>query len=158
MNSKITATANPRISHVALWLCVGGLVSFLSACAQRQLAADAAEPRGNGASEAVPFETGASKPRKYFVGYLPDPKSGVHTAMQMQDVNGMAVVDGDIVLGTVEELSGRNSSKGSWYLKANLWSKGIVPYSIPEGFPNKQAIMAAFDDYHRKTKVRFVPR
>jgi len=76
----------------------------------------------------------------------------------MEDRDGLAVVDGDIVLGTVDELSHPGSSKALLYTQSNLWTKGEVPYVLASDFPNKAIVEAAFAEFNSKTKIRFVPR
>src|SRR6266478_8785065 len=89
------------------------------------------------------FESTPTKPPVMFNGYLADPTTKIPKEWRMEERDGLAVVDGDIVLGTVDELSNPSSSKALQYTKANLWTKGVVPYVLPADFPNRAIVLAA---------------
>ncbi len=77
----------------------------------------------------------------------------------MEDREGLAVVEGDIVLGTVAEFTSPGLAiKSLQYLRARLWTKGVVPYVLPPDFPNRSTVLAAMEDFHRTTPIKFVAR
>ena len=90
-------------------------------------------------------------------------------------VSGMAVHDGDIVLGTAEEVARQSewsqSKKDRTSLEfirrdlsavdeRGLWPDGIIPYEIDPGFNEKGlgAIEAAIDEWNSRTVIRLVQR
>jgi hypothetical protein len=104
------------------------------------------------------FESTPTKSPVMFTGYLADLTTKIPKEWRMEERDGLAVVDGDIVLGTVDELSNPSSSKALQYTKANLWTKGVVPYVLPADFPNRATVLAAIAEIEAKTKIKFVPR
>ena len=93
------------------------------------------------------------------------------------DVDGLAVVEGDIVLGTVAEVeaaadraaSDPTGAAGAGGLNPVLASIGIsgpqfrwlnntVPYDIEAGLPNQQRITDAIAHWEASTRIRFVLR
>lgn len=128
-------------------------------------AGEAASRNGSGNSTpsvdtATPslFESTPTKPPVMFTGYLADLTTQIPKEWRMEERDGLAVVDGDIVLGTVDELSNPSSSKALQYTKANLWTKGVVPYVLSADFPNRATVLAALAEIEAKTKIKFVPR
>lgn len=97
-------------------------------------------------------------------------------AVQYEVVNGLAFVEGDICLGTVEQMertaglvqasvAGAASSgeqdiafgvviTGSQY----RWPNAVVPYEVDSALPNQQRVTDAVAHWHAKTNMRFVLR
>jgi astacin len=80
-------------------------------------------------------------------------------------VDGMAVIEGDIVLGRHGQLTGSTKDNGqrdgvgitgSYY----RWPNGVIPYSIPPNFPNQQRLKDAIQHWNTMLSgvIRFVPR
>lgn len=89
------------------------------------------------------------------------------------EVDGLAIVEGDIVLGTVDEIeatdgvvqlpgpSGDEPQSGVVVDGERFrWTNGLVPYEIRAGFSasDRQEILEAIAHWHAKTNLRFVPR
>jgi Astacin (Peptidase family M12A) len=94
----------------------------------------------------------------FFDGYLVDPETQKVALVTMQNVDGLAVIQGDIILGTVEELSHPGSDKAVQYTKSKLWPNAVIPYLIPSGFANDNVLHAAISEFNSRTKIRFVTR
>ncbi len=88
-------------------------------------------------------------------------------------VDGLAVYDGDIVLGTAEELSAisKASTEGGRFRRTRrdlalvhhefgLWPDGRVPYVIDDELSEGAAenVRAAIDDWNAKTVISLAPR
>jgi|GEM_PF-2074555 len=88
-------------------------------------------------------------------------------------VDGLAVAEGDIVLGPVDEIESSPylpGDEGGGDGKANrkdsnvivppfwLWPDGVVPYVINENLPNQRRIVDAMAEIVAKTSIRFVER
>ena len=84
-------------------------------------------------------------------------------------VEGLAVFEGDIVLGTVEQVDqetealkrarddGRESAviiTGSQY----RWSGGMIPYQVDAGLPNQTRVTDAIRHWQERTPIRFALR
>ena len=108
-----------------------------------------------------PFETmGVANP-KMVVGYVNDPAANRIVSWMMESREGLAIIDGDIVLGTEQELTNKadeTNLKGLTDVRSKLWPKGKVPYDVPQGFPHRDAVMKAFDEFNTRTKIKFAPR
>lgn len=90
-------------------------------------------------------------------GWFPDAETKKLVSIPIEDRNGLAVIQGDIVLGTTAEMTNKGSVKSLMYTKAPLWSKGVVPYVLAADFPNRKKVESAIKDFER-TKVKFRPR
>lgn len=81
-----------------------------------------------------------------------------------QDVNGLAVAEGDIILGPIEEFQDSGDqqirSRGLIVTRAmgKDWPNGVVPYVIASDFLDRSLVLKAIEEYHKKTSLRFVPR
>jgi hypothetical protein len=93
-------------------------------------------------------------------------------AVQYAEVNGLAVFEGDIVLGRVEEVAARTEQRraagparggliahgvvitGAQY----RWPGGVVPYEIDSAMPDQGRVTDAIAHWHQHTAVRLVPR
>ena len=74
-----------------------------------------------------------------------------------QEVDGFAIVEGDIIVGEVETLHAMGAQAAGRAGTAGLWPKGVVPYAIQPGFPNAQRITDAIKNWESNTGLRFVP-
>ncbi len=86
------------------------------------------------------------------------------------DVDGLAVFEGDIILGTVEEMEQLSSSVEADADSSDIqfgvgitaqryrWSGGLVPYTINSSLPNQRRVTDAIAHWQQKTRIRFVRR
>ena len=86
-----------------------------------------------------------------------------------QVINGLAIWEGDIILGTPEELQ---PAKGIVPIKPtperkeaaaaadedSLWPKGVVPYVIDDDLPEPERALAAIEHWNDKTVIQLVER
>jgi astacin len=81
--------------------------------------------------------------------------------------NGMAIFEGDIILGTVEEIEaesarGKHNSKEAVGVTSTLtrWPGGVVPYVLTSTAPNPLRIAAAVEHWNTTMNgvIRLVPR
>ena len=100
-----------------------------------------------------------------------DIRTGVYRGQRVtyQVINGLAVVEGDIILGTPEELE---PPSGPQVIKEadarqkvvatsdpeTLWPEGVVPYTIDGGLPEPQRVLDTIEHWHDNTLIRFVER
>ncbi len=76
-----------------------------------------------------------------------------------EKINGNYVYQGDIILTEKQLLLTDTTTKGTGLpLYYYRWPYGIVYYEISQGFPDKSAILSAFEEYENKTSLRFVER
>lgn len=81
-----------------------------------------------------------------------------------EDVNGLAVAEGDIILGPIEEFKeGGNDQIRSRGLIVTRqmgkdWPNGVIPYVIASDFLDRSLVVKAIEEYHKKTSLRFVRR
>lgn len=79
-------------------------------------------------------------------------------------VDGLAVAEGDILLGTEAELAGTPKSGGTRQslVRASgrfLWPDGVVPYAIDADLPEPARVTAAVEHWNNAgTPIRLVPR
>lgn len=88
--------------------------------------------------------------------------------VQYSVVDGLAVFEGCIVLGTVEEMEEKTSAirsgedvnaRGVFITGQKYrWPNGIVPYEIDPNLPNQKRISDAIAHWEEKTSIRFVRR
>jgi hypothetical protein len=80
-------------------------------------------------------------------------------ALQYAEVDGLAIFEGDIVLGTVEELQRGVGTEAVFISGTRFrWPDGVVPYEIDPGLPNQQRVTDAIAHWEANTSVRFVQR
>jgi uncharacterized protein (TIGR03437 family) len=77
-------------------------------------------------------------------------------------VGGLALFEGDIVLGTASELeaiaaSGRRDAS-VLNVPARRWPEGIIPYVIESDLPNPQRVLDAIQHWNENTPIRLVSR
>lgn len=80
-----------------------------------------------------------------------------------ENVGGLAVVEGDMILGPVYRFMSTNMGKGAVAvpdISANRWPNALVPFEIDAVMPvaNQLAILKAIIRWELKTPVRFVER
>lgn len=77
-------------------------------------------------------------------------------------VNGMAVLEGDILLGTTEDLSDKKSEpeRSAFAINGNRWTGGIIPFTISPTMPNQQRILDAVAHWNTNLSgyLQLVPR
>ncbi len=91
--------------------------------------------------------------------------------VQYSVVDGMAVVEGDILLGPVEEVERFTAvrkeelRRGEFVPQAVAisgdeyrWPDGEVPYVIDDDLPNKQRVTDAIEHWEEHTSLRFIER
>jgi hypothetical protein len=77
---------------------------------------------------------------------------------------GFAVVEGDIMIGPIDELTaeqlGEREPDRSAVRPDKRWKNGVVPYVIHDAMPDErqQIVHAAIKHWHANTRVRLVPR
>ncbi len=95
------------------------------------------------------------------------PKIGRYTAVNFKDkqvkysvINGMAVFEGDIVLGKASTIKADNSNLSSKGVAHNdprfRWLNGEVPYHIDPRLPNPDRVTAAIAHWVAHTNVHFI--
>jgi hypothetical protein len=85
--------------------------------------------------------------------------------LQYANIEGMAVFEGDIILGTVEEMeaSVRPTPEGALASigisgQQFRWPNATVPYEIDPALPNQQRVTDAIAHWQANTRIRFVQR
>ena len=92
--------------------------------------------------------------------------------MPYEVIDGLAVYDGDIILGTAEEVAGWSAEWGgdppqprmaAPYQRRQdgspcIWPGGIVPYVIEDDVPGRDTILRAIREWGTRTVLRFVER
>ena len=81
-------------------------------------------------------------------------------------VNGLAVFEGCIVLGTVEEMKNADAAIAKSEVVEGIvvsdlskrWPDGIVPYQIDPNLPDKERTAGAIEHWQERTGIRFVER
>jgi len=81
------------------------------------------------------------------------------------NVDGQAIFEGDIVLGTVQEMQKASSAPPSIAMRSIgitgsqfRWPNATVPYVIDPGLPNQQRVTDAIAHWQSKTSIKFVQR
>ncbi len=84
------------------------------------------------------------------------------------EVDGFAVAEGDIIIGTVDELEKSAGDLSTSDVQSGVaiekdryrWTDGVVPYRINPGFSSRdrQEIIDAIQHWREKTNLRFVTR
>ncbi|MEC3621410.1 M12 family metallopeptidase [Bacillus subtilis] len=74
-------------------------------------------------------------------------------------VDGLAIFEGDIVLGTSAEMETQFKNKGVGITGDQFrWPNGIIPFNIDQSLPNQQRVTDAIAHWENRTFIRFVPR
>jgi hypothetical protein len=84
---------------------------------------------------------------------------GGEREVRYADVDGLAIFEGDIVLGTVEEVRDRAGLEGIGRTGNEFrWPNGVVPFEVDPALPNRQRVTDAVAHWADNTRIRFVPR
>lgn len=85
-----------------------------------------------------------------------NPASGSQT-ITYEKINGRAIAEGDIVIGSLETLS-RQGAVIISKISGGRWSNGVVPFELSEDLPfvNKLAIMQAINTWQKESNLEFV--
>ncbi|MEV0375650.1 Dot/Icm T4SS effector Zinc-dependent metalloprotease LegP [Streptomyces sp. NPDC050636] len=86
--------------------------------------------------------------------------------VQYAEVDGMAVFEGDIVLGTVQEVEDAASAARDELMLASVgipgqqfrWPNATIPFEIDPGLPDQQRVTSAIAHWESRTRIRFVQR
>ena len=80
-------------------------------------------------------------------------------------VDGLAIVEGDIVIGTVEEVQAAMDAQPQFSIgvtpgvgNARRWPNATVPYDIDPALTNQQRVTDAIAHWEANTRIRFVLR
>ena len=104
-----------------------------------------------------------------------DIRTGVYNGKRVtfEVVDGLAIVEGDIILGTAKDLELPESGQQviekpkdyqpkalvlADFLSGWLWPEGVVPYTIDESLPNPQRVLDAIEHWNSKSTIRLVER
>ncbi|MCQ6282370.1 M12 family metallopeptidase [Bacillus sp. EB600] len=72
-------------------------------------------------------------------------------------INGLAIFEGDIILGSVEEMENSMRNDGIRLTGEQfLWPDGIIPYKIDLSLTNKGRVTDAISHWEHRTFIRFV--
>ena len=94
----------------------------------------------------------------FFLGYWYDEEKGKTVRRWMENRGGYAVIQGDMILGPVEKFSQAGSDKATFFTNSKQWTWAIVPFEIPDDFPEKKKVLAAVEEFNQKTEIQFRPR
>lgn len=75
-----------------------------------------------------------------------------------QAIDGVAVIEGDILVGDVEELQALGGQAAGRSGASKLWPKGVVPYTISSSLPKQARVRDAIAQWEASTGLRFVKR
>jgi Astacin (Peptidase family M12A) len=81
--------------------------------------------------------------------------------VQYAAINGMAIFEGDIVLGTIEELEATRAPSAIPVTPVQgsaRWPMGVIPYQIAATLPNQSRVSDTIAHWEAKTVMRFVLR
>jgi Astacin (Peptidase family M12A)/PASTA domain len=100
------------------------------------------------------YESPAEKGTAYISGFTFGPKK-----VKYSIIDGLAILEGDIILGKAEELQKNpGSDKAAAVVGQRYrWPSGFIPYTIATNLPNPSRVTEAMDHWHRKTPIRLVP-
>ena len=95
------------------------------------------------------FRTSSETGTAYISGFTFDRKKVTYHV-----VDGLAILEGDIVLGTVEQLKAQEAVA----IPGNRWYQGLVPYEIDPNLPDQGRITQAIAHWQSTTNIRFKKR
>lgn len=78
--------------------------------------------------------------------------------LQYAAVNGLAIFEGDIVLGTVEDVQGPQAEGIGITGEQFRWQHATIPFEIDSALPNQNRVTDAIAHWQANTKIRFVRR
>ncbi|WP_405146253.1 M12 family metallopeptidase [Nocardia salmonicida] len=74
-------------------------------------------------------------------------------------VDDLAIFEGDVVLGTVEEIDARRRQEGVVISGSVFrWPNAVVPFEVDPALPGPQRVFDAIAQWNSRTRIRFVPR
>lgn len=74
-------------------------------------------------------------------------------------VDDLAIFEGDIVLGTLDEIEARRTQEGAVISGAIFrWPNAVVPFEIDPALPAQQRVTDAVSQWNSRTRIRFIPR
>jgi hypothetical protein len=78
--------------------------------------------------------------------------------VEYEIINGLAVFEGDIILGKAEELEKNPGSPRAAAVVGQRfrWPSGVVPFTIDPNFPNPSRLDDPINYFHNNTAIRFV--
>ena len=84
------------------------------------------------------------------------PNSTVAQTLKVEEIDGLAILEGDIILGSMVEFQGNNAVavSGNNY----RWPNSTIPYVITSGHAKTSDIQWAIDHVASKTNLCLVPR
>ena len=88
----------------------------------------------------------------------------VNREVQYSAIDGLGVFEGDIILGTVDniERARRAAAAGVELLGVTItghrWTQAMVPYQIASTLPNSDRVVQAIKHWESNTKLKFVQR
>src|SRR5262245_31462858 len=110
----------------------------------------------------------------YWLRSTSDPQTGIISGNTFEDkevkysaINGLAIFEGDICLGTVEEMKARVAAAGKDQPESfgvgitgqrYRWPGGVIPYVIHPDLPDQQRVLDAIAHWHANTHIRLVER
>lgn len=106
---------------------------------------------------------------------IPDIRTGIYNGKRVsfEVVDGLAVVEGDIILGTAKDLELPESGqqvieKPKDYqpktlviaddFSERLWPEGVIPYTIDDSLPNPQRVLDAIEHWNDKSTIWLVEK
>ena len=86
-------------------------------------------------------------------------------------IDGLAILEGDIVIGTVSQVEAMSDQMDEAMIPASglyrgigvvgsqfRWPNGLVPYEIDPALPNQQRVTDAIQHWEQRTQIRFTQR
>lgn len=127
---------------------------------KRKAAAASNDSTGTGAEGRGEFRSGPLAGTALVSG----PKLA-QVGLSYAEVDGLAIFEGDIILGSVEELSGAQGDEAGVQLQSIgitgqqfRWPGAQVPFEIDPGMSNQQRVTDAIAHWQANTPIRFVAR
>jgi hypothetical protein len=131
------------LRSLAIFATVG-----ISACGMGTI--DAGEEAFVDGELAYPYQQGTPGTGTFVV-------EGQPRQLTYREIDGEAVFEGDIILGTVGEDGVREDGLAA-VTASKLWANATIPYTIVSNLPKRNRVTDAIAHWHAKTKVRLVPR
>jgi hypothetical protein len=161
---------NRSCARTLSWLALGcGLAAALTSCGKNSRESVKAAPPPESFDEFRP----TGKP-KLASAEIINPATRARATWTFEVRNNEAIVEGDIVLGPAVSLERRGggpllelkkiSRLGGFdilslqFTATSLWPKGTVPYELPAAYPQRYVVLAAIDEFHSRTGIRFEAR
>ncbi|WP_233278099.1 M12 family metallopeptidase [Myxococcus stipitatus] len=136
---------------------------LLTACGEEDLArSHGVDPEMDRVPEEAPLRE----------GYVWNVEREKYLPVTYAEVDGLAIHEGDMVLGTVKQMEARVREVKALGLEASgpraqglvktdpnsRWPTPVVPYTIDSGVANQNRIQDAINHWHGRTHIRFVLR